>query len=132
MNSPRTIAIAFTALLTAVLVFHALILSGVIPYEITWGGRLKSHEEMVVFETISIAFNLLFMGIIALHLGWIRWRVRSGVTRIALIVMGVLFALNTLGNLFAEMDVERWIFTPLTAISSFWSFSLARYRKELH
>ena len=35
-------------------IFHIMILVRVIPYEITWGGRLKTVEEMFVFETISI------------------------------------------------------------------------------
>ncbi len=46
-----------------ILAFHVLILFKVIPYEITWGGKLKSDEEMYVFELISITINafLLFV-----------------------------------------------------------------------
>jgi len=42
-------------------IFHLLILVRVIPYEITWGGRLKTVEEMYVFETISILINSFFI-----------------------------------------------------------------------
>jgi len=45
-------------LLIAVLLFHLSIILKIIPYEITWGGRLKNDSEMYVFETISIVINL--------------------------------------------------------------------------
>lgn len=31
----------------------------VVPYELTWGGRLTNDCEMYVFETISVLVNLL-------------------------------------------------------------------------
>ena len=43
--------------------FHVLILIRLIPYEIAWGGRLRTLEEMYVFEGLSIAINL-FLGFI--------------------------------------------------------------------
>ncbi len=43
------------------LCFHLLILIKLIPYEITWGGRLKNDNEMYVFEIISISINLFFI-----------------------------------------------------------------------
>ena len=30
----------------------------VIPYDITWGGRLKTDSEMHIFELMSITFNI--------------------------------------------------------------------------
>ncbi len=62
MNS-RKISIFYILIGIAVLAifFHFLILLKIIPYDITWGGRLKSDEEMFVFETISIIVNLFFV-----------------------------------------------------------------------
>lgn len=47
-------------LLLAVILFHLLIITKIIPYENTWGGRLQSDSEMYLFETISIVINLIF------------------------------------------------------------------------
>ena len=52
-------ALNILILLVSVLVlFHLGIILKLIPYEITWGGRLKNDSEMYVFEAISIALNL--------------------------------------------------------------------------
>ena len=48
------------AIVATVSVFHLGILLKIIPYEITWGGRLKDDAEMYVFETISILINFIF------------------------------------------------------------------------
>ncbi|MFM8834026.1 MAG: hypothetical protein ACKOEV_10420, partial [Cytophagales bacterium] len=49
------------AISVAALVFHLLIVIKVIPYAITWGGRLKTDSEMYLFETVSIGMNLFFI-----------------------------------------------------------------------
>ena len=41
-------------ILSVLLVFHFLILLKIVPYNIIWGGRLKSNKEMYRFETVSI------------------------------------------------------------------------------
>jgi len=49
--------------------FHLLILLKIIPYEITWGGKLKNDNEMYVFEIISIIINsFLFLRRLTLKL----------------------------------------------------------------
>ena len=48
MKSQQAIKILLS-MLTAVLLFHLCIVTGIIPYDITWGGRLKSDQEMYVF-----------------------------------------------------------------------------------
>lgn len=53
-------------LLSAVVIFHILVLIGVVPMEIIWGGRLKSQGEMIRFEVVSITLNL-FMIFVASH-----------------------------------------------------------------
>ena len=45
-------------------IFHFLIIFQFIPYEMTWGGNLKTLEEMYVFEGISILINSLMMYVV--------------------------------------------------------------------
>lgn len=105
-------------LLAAVLIFHALILIQVIPFDIVWGGRLQSVEQMQGFELISISINLLVMLVVAIKAGYVRSRLPIKAINFLLWSFVVLFTLNTIGNLIAESNLESIIFTPLTFISA--------------
>jgi hypothetical protein len=98
-------------------VFHLLILVRLIPYEITWGGNLKTVEEMYVFETLSILINLFFVFILLQKGEYIRYVMGRKTVNIILWIFFVLFTLNTIGNLFAETNFEKY-FTLLTLLSS--------------
>jgi hypothetical protein len=43
----------------------------IIPYNITWGGRLKNDREMYVFETFSILVNGFFILILLFKAGYV-------------------------------------------------------------
>lgn len=102
--------------------FHLLVLLGVIPYEIAWGGRLKSVSEMVVFELLSIAINLLFLYLVMQKANWIKKRWSDKKISLGLWIFFFLFLLNTIGNLFAVTAFERSLsmVTFVIAILVFW------------
>ena len=94
-------------LITLVTLFHLAILSKIIPYEITWGGRLKNDSEMYVFETISIMFNI-FLGLVLLIKGErLPAFIPMKVVNIILWAFLILFGLNTIGNIFAKTLFEK-------------------------
>lgn len=98
-------------LLSLVIVFHILFLLQIIPYNIAWGGRLKTVQEMYVFEIVSIALNLFLIWIV-----WLRAKnVKSTTVNIILWVFFGIFSLNTIGNLFAQTTFEKY-FSILTLI----------------
>jgi len=90
-------------LLSLVIIFHFLILVKIIPFGIAWGGRLKSAEEMYVFESISIALNLFLIWILSLK----SKNVKSKLIDFTLWIFFVVFSLNTIGNLFAHTNFEK-------------------------
>ncbi|WP_162425576.1 hypothetical protein [Pontibacter pudoricolor] len=106
-------------------VLHLLILSGVIPYEIAWGGRIKNQEEMVRFESVSILLNLLMLAIVAIRAGLLPVRLNYSFTRGALWFMFGLFVLNTVGNILSENQFEQLVFTPVTIILAIFCLRLA-------
>ncbi|MCB0636571.1 MAG: hypothetical protein KDC54_08120 [Lewinella sp.] len=112
-------------ILSLITVFHVLILIGVIPFDIVWGGRLTSREEMLRMESVSLLLNLLMLGIVARRAGWLKWGPGPRIIRILFWVMAGLFALNTLGNLASTSDLERAIFTPLTLLLVVFCWRLA-------
>ncbi|UOQ50880.1 hypothetical protein [Hymenobacter cellulosivorans] len=129
--SARAAAIGILVILSLVVVFHLLVLTGVIPYGIVWGGRLTSHEQMLRFETVSITLNLLMLAVVGVVAGWLRLRVSWGLLKAALWLMTGLFLLNTLGNLMAQTNLERLVFTPLTLLLALGSLRLAISKPRL-
>lgn len=92
-----------TLLLSLILLFHLLILIKVIPYTIAWGGRLTNDQEMYVMESVSLVLNVILL--IALYIKS-QPTTRKGVNAVLWVFL-VLFALNTMGNLFAKTAFEK-------------------------
>jgi len=104
------------ALLTAVLVFHTLVLTGVIPYGIVWAGKISTAAEMRKLEVISIAVNAFVILILVLKADYIKHKIPAKILNAIIWLLAVLFTLNTIGNLFAKSSFELYFFTPLTFI----------------
>jgi len=119
-------SIVLIALFSLIIAFHFLILLKVIPYTIAWGGRLQNDNEMFVFEGVSIALNALFLFISITKFKQIRLGKSSRFINILLWIMFALFALNTIGNLFAINSFEKMVFTPITIVLAIACFVLAR------
>ena len=116
--TPRVAIKLVLGLLSVVMIFHLCILLKIIPYDITWGGKLKNDTEMYVFETISIIINS-FLAITMLQKGdYITKKIKNKTINIILWVFFGIFALNTAGNLFAETFIEK-SFTFITACSCY-------------
>lgn len=106
------------ALLTVVLLFHVLVLAGIIPYSIVWAGKISSVKEMRIFEAASIIINAFLIIILLLRSGYIQNKISGRILNIIIWLFAILFGLNTIGNLFAKSAFELYFFTPLTFISS--------------
>ncbi|UTW62792.1 hypothetical protein KFE98_01145 [bacterium SCSIO 12741] len=111
-----------------ILIFHGLILSGVIPFQYVWGGRLENQEQMIAFESISVIINLLMAGVAAIKGGYINPSLPQLGVRILLWLFTGLFFLNTLGNLIAVQSLETWIATPITFLLFVLYLRLALHR----
>lgn len=81
-----------------------------------WSGRLQADEEMYRFEIVSLLVNALFIFLTLIHFQWIEISIPSEITRIGLWIMGILFALNTVGNLFSKNPFEKCVYTPITIL----------------
>lgn len=105
-------------LLVVVVLFHFSILFQIIPYTIVWAGKLNTVNEMYAFEAASIAINLFLILILALKGHYIKHQIPEKWLNGILWFFVVVFALNTIGNLFAKTVFEKVVFTPLTLISA--------------
>lgn len=125
MISKRVSANAAITIIACSMGFHLLVLSGLIPYDIVWGGRLTTHDEMIVFESISLMINSLMITVLLAASGYLRISIRASLLRFILWIMTALFFLNTIGNLLSTSSLETIIFTPLTFLLSIFCLRLA-------
>jgi hypothetical protein len=114
--SERTAVRIILVLLSLVIVFHILVLTGAVPYKVVWGGRLKTKADMLRFETMSILINVFMIAIVAIYAGYIKLPISGIVIRILLWLLAGIFALNTVGNLASLNTFEQIVFTPLTLV----------------
>lgn len=121
----RTAIYCLLCILSTIIVFHLLVLVGVIPFQIVWGGRLTNRVQMVRFESVSIVINLVMLAVVAIRAGLLKLRIKPSIITAALWVMCVLFLLNTIGNLLSTNTFEKVVFTPLTLLLSLCCFRLA-------
>ncbi len=125
MDTKRVASIGILIILTFFVVFHALILLGIVPFQMVWGGRLKEYSQMIGFELVSLLVNLLMILVVLVQTGLLRLKVKAIVLKLALWAMTALFGLNTLGNALSTNNVEKRLFTPLTLLLCFGSLRLA-------
>ena len=119
------------ALLIAVITFHLLVISKIIPYSIAWGGRIKNDEEMYVFEAISILINLFMVFVLLMKGGYIRSRFKEKNINIILWIFFIIFVLNTVGNLLARTTIEK-SFALLTFAFAFLIWRILKTKPKIN
>ena len=112
-------------LLSLFLVLHFMILIKIIPYNLVWGGKLKSDKEMYRFEIFSILINSLFVIITLTQMSLLTIDIPKNVITYSLWLMTGLFLLNTLGNVTSKNKLEKRLFTPVTILLAIFSLTLA-------
>ena len=112
-------------ILLCVLVFHILVLAGLIPFTIVWGGRLETVSQMYVFEAVSLIINLAIMSVVGMKVGYINPYLNGKIINAILWFLVALFLLNTVGNIVSLSALEAVVFTPLTLISALLFYRMA-------
>jgi hypothetical protein len=110
-------------------VFHLVVVSGILllekfPIQYLWGGRMKTKEQLLVFEIISLLVLALCMFFTLVRSKYISLPGLMNIAKAAMWVLFVLFFVNTLGNIFAKTAFEKYL-TIVTAILSIFLFRIA-------
>ena len=106
------------------IIFHLLVIAGVIPMDIVWGGRIDTRDELIKFEIVSLIILLVCAMLTLLKANYIKISKLRIFANIGMWVLFVLFLLNTIGNIFAITWLEK-LFAIITALLSFFSLRLA-------
>lgn len=123
--SAKTTGNVLLALFGLLVVFHVIMLFNLLPNNVVWGGRAGSSSSFQVLVTISLIFNILFAGAVAVKIGYIRLGKGGGVINIVLWIIFTYLILNTAGNLASNSSFEKLLFTPITIVAAFLVFRLA-------
>ena len=110
---------------TIALLMHVLILLTILPHDFVWGGRLKSEGDLIIFESISIIVQTLFISTIAVKAGYVCKGKFKRTVNVGTWVMFGLMVLNTIGNLASSSGLETMVMTPLTIVLALLVFRLA-------
>jgi hypothetical protein len=106
--------------------FHILVLLGVIPADIVWGGMIQDAQtNLITLEVIALLVTGLFMLIIAAKLGYMKAGRFSGIVNIGVWLIFVFLLLNTLGNLASGVSFENLVFAPITILLALCALRLA-------
>ncbi len=109
----RQAAMVAAIIFGALTLFHMAIIIGIIfidyaPVEYLWGGQMETSEELLRFESVSLGVILICFNTVLIRFGWIRMPGMLKASRIILWVLSGLFLLNTVGNLLAETNFEKY------------------------
>jgi hypothetical protein len=127
--SKKVALIIMFFILGAILIFHFLIFTEQIPYDKVWAGKLNSVEEMKSYEIFSILLNIFILVVLFIKYKQLEREERNKIIDIFIWIFVIFFALNTLGNLFAQSMIELIIGSLLTLISSILCFIIVKNRK---
>ncbi len=98
------------------IVFHLLMITGVFPMDLVWGGTMIDRRDFYIMESISISVNILFILVILGRSGFLTWTLSTRFYIVAVWIIAALFTLNTVGNILSHNKTESLIFTPVTLL----------------
>lgn len=122
---PRAAGMILILLPALFLVFHALILMGLLPKNIVWGGRL-TDATFYPLEALAIVLNLLLMLAGSVALGYVTAPRAGGLIDKIKWFLFYFVVFNTIGGLFSTTTFEM-LLTPVTALYALCLYRLIRF-----
>lgn len=121
------IAIIGASVFSIVIVLSFLIICGLPLGELTMGGKYKIFPKNLRLILVIQLFLQMFFVVIILQLGgFIPLWFSENTTKIICIIMALYLSINTIMNFISKSRKEKYIMTPLSAISAvcFWITAL--------
>lgn len=109
-----------------VAIFDVLVLLGIVPSDIVWGGQIRdSATNRVLLELVALLVAAIFAVIIAAKIGYLEARRFRKAVTVGVWIIFAFFILNTIGNLASGASFERLIFAPITVVLALCALRLA-------
>ena len=122
----RLASLGLLGSLALVLVFHGLVIGGVLPAGLVWGGMaVGDHVNFLLLEAVALAVTLLFMTLVLFRSGvFERGRTSIMVTTGIWLMFGYL-TLSAVANVASGTQFDNWFFAPGSAILAILTLRLA-------
>ncbi len=121
------VAIIGAGVFSIVIVLSFLIVCGFPLGELTMGGQYKVFpKKLRIILVMQLILQIFFVVIILQMGGLIPFWFSENATKIICIIMAVYLSFNTIMNFISKSKKEKYIMTPLSAISAvcFWIITL--------
>ena len=121
------LAIIGASVFLVLILLSILLICGLPLGELTMGGQYKIFPKKLRFILAGQLILQIFFLIVILQMGgFIPFWFSKNITRVICMVMAVYLSLNTVMNLLSKSKKEKYMMTPLSAISSicFWIMAL--------
>ena len=119
-------------------VVQVLVLVGVVPMSIVWGGQLDNSDDAPMFFIAPLFVGLALLALVAfallvaLRAGWLgRTNKLYRYSHYFMWLQVFYFALNTVGNLAAQSGTETLLFTPVSVALCLLALRLALRKPSL-
>jgi hypothetical protein len=103
-------------IIVLLIIFHILVLLGVVPSDIVWGGKAGDKALLIKLEIFSLVTSFIFLGIVLLKVNQDKFVKYKNAINYAVIIICAYFGFNIVGNLASGVTIEKLIFTPITII----------------
>ena len=121
------VAIIGAGVFSIVIVLSFLIVCGFPLGELTMGGQYKVFpKKLRIILVMQLILQIFFVVIVLQMGGLIPFLFSENATKIICIIMAVYLSFNTIMNFISKSKKEKYIMTPLSAISAvcFWIITL--------
>ena len=121
------VSIIGASVFSVVIVLSFLIICGLPLGELTMGGQYKVFPKKLRIVLVTQLILQIFFVVIILQMGgFIPLWFSDNVTKIICVVMAIYLSLNTFMNFVSKIKKEKYVMTPLSAISAicFWITAL--------
>ncbi|WP_217957972.1 hypothetical protein [Acutalibacter muris] len=121
------VAIIGAGVFSIVIVLSFLIVCGFPLGELTMGGQYKVFpKKLRIILVMQLILQIFFVVIVLQMGGLIPFWFSENATKIICIIMAVYLSFNTIMNFISKSKKEKYIMTPLSAISAvcFWIITL--------
>ena len=113
------VAIIGAGVFSIVIVLSFLIVCGFPLGELTMGGRYKIFpKKLRIILVMQLILQIFFVVIVLQMGGLIPFWFSENATKIICIIMAVYLSFNTIMNFISKSKKEKYIMTPLSAISA--------------
>jgi hypothetical protein len=108
----------FICLSSLMIIIHVLIVAGIMPSSIIWGGSIQNDGQLYLMESIAIIVLIIFSFIQAVKSQILKMIGPPMIWTMLSFMVLVYLLLNTLGNFASDVTVEKIFFGSMTIIMS--------------